>query len=145
MADIVGPARVVGLGESTHGTREFFQAKHRLLAYLVRERGFRVFAIEANQVAVRRVDAYVQGGPGTAEDAMRVMFRVWNTEEMRALVEWLRGWNAAHPDRRVRFVGYDMQDQRTPADTLRAFLARAEPGLLGRFDELAGEYRAQRG
>ena len=145
VADIVGPARVVGLGESTHGTREFFQAKHRLLEYLVRERGFRVFAIEANQVAVRRVDAYVQGGPGTAEDAMRVMFRVWNTEEMRALVEWLRGWNAAHPDRRVRFVGYDMQDQRTPADTLRAFLARAEPGLLGRFDELAGEYRAQRG
>ena len=145
VAGIVGTARVVGLGESTHGTREFFQAKHRLLEYLVRERGFRAFAIEANQVAVRRVDEYVQGGPGTAEDAMRVMFRVWNTEEMRALAEWMREWNGAHPERRVRFVGYDMQDHRTPADTLRAFLARAEPGLLSRFDELAGEYRAQRG
>ena len=144
VAAIVGPARVVGLGESTHGTREFFQAKHRLLEYLVREQGFRAFAIEANQVAVERVNQYVQGGPGTASDAMRVMFRVWNTEEMQALVEWLREWNAAHPDRRVRFLGYDMQDHRTPADTLRAFLERTEPPLLTRFDQLTGEYRGQR-
>lgn len=145
VADIVGTARVVGLGESTHGTREFFQVKHRLLQYLVRELGFRVFAIEANQLAVERVNAYVQGGSGTAQDAMRVMFQVWNTEEMLALLEWLRAHNAADPARRVRVVGYDMQDHRAPADTLRAFLARSEPALAARFDELAGEYRAQRG
>jgi erythromycin esterase len=145
VADIVGAARVVGLGESTHGTREFFQVKHRLLEYLVRELGFSVFAIEANQLAVERVNAFVQGGSGTARDAMRVMFRVWNTEEMLALVEWMRAYNAAHPTRRVRFIGYDMQDHRTPADTLRAFLGRIEPELLGRFDQLTGEYRAQRG
>lgn len=141
--DIVGPARVVGLGESTHGTREFFQVKHRLLEYLVRELNFRVFAIEANQLSVERVNAYVQGGGGTARDAMRVMFRVWNTEEMLTLVEWMRAHNARNPTRRVRFVGYDMQDHRTPADTLAAFLARAEPASLDRFAELIGEYRAQ--
>jgi erythromycin esterase len=145
VADLVGAARVVGLGESTHGTREFFQVKHRLLEYLVRELGFRVFAIEANQLAVERVNAYVLGGSGTARDAMRVMFRVWNTEEMLALVEWMRAHNAAHPTRRLRFIGYDMQDHRTPADTLRAFLERNEPALLGRFDQLTGDYRAQRG
>ena len=143
VTDIIGAARVVGLGESTHGTHEFFQVKHRLLEYLVRELDFRVFAIEANQLAVERVNAYVQGDSGTARDAMRVMFRVWNTEEMLALVEWMRAYNARHPTRRVRFVGYDMQDHRTPADTLRAFLERGEPTLLDRFDELTGEYRAQ--
>jgi erythromycin esterase len=143
VADIVGGAPVVGLGESTHGTREFFQVKHRLVEYLVRELGFSVFAIEANQLAVERVNAYVQGGSGTARDAMRVMFRVWNTEEMLALVEWMRDHNAMHPSQPVRFVGYDMQDHRTPSDTLRAFLERVEPALLDRFDQLTGEYRAQ--
>lgn len=143
VADIVSAARVVGLGESTHGTREFFQVKHRLLEYLVRALGFSVFAIEANQLAVERLNAYVQGGSGTARDAMRVMFQVWNTEEMLALVQWMRDYNATHRNQRIRFVGYDMQDHRTPSDTLRAFLARTERGLLDRFDELAGEYRTQ--
>jgi erythromycin esterase len=143
-ADIVGNARIVALGESTHGTREFFQVKHRLLEYLVRVHGFRVFALEANQLAVERTNRYVEGGEGTGAQALRAVFGLWNTEEMLALVEWARGWNAAHPGRMVRFIGYDMQDNRTPVDSLRAFLTDVEPGLLPRLDELAGEYRAQR-
>jgi erythromycin esterase len=140
--DIVGDAAIVGLGESTHGTREFFLVKHRLLEYLVRDVGFTVFAIEANQLAVERVNRYVQGGDGTARDAMRVMFRVWNTEGMRDLVEWMRGYNAIHPERRVRFAGYDMQDHRTPIDSLRAFAMRADPAIVPVLDRLTTEYRA---
>jgi erythromycin esterase len=142
--NIVGNARIVALGESTHGTHEFFRVKHRLLEYLVRRHGFTVFAIEANQLAVEKVNGYVQRGEGTARDAMRSMFRVWNTEEMLALVEWMRQYNATHRLRMLRFAGYDMQDQRTPGDTLRAYLARTEPALVPRFDTLLGEYRAQR-
>lgn len=144
VADIVGSARIVGLGESTHGTREFFQVKHRVLDHLVRKLGFSVFAIEANQLAVERINRYVQGGIGTARDVMRVMFRVWNTEEMLDLVEWMRAHNAAHPGQAVRFAGYDMQDHRTPGDTLRAFLERVEPNMARRYEELLGEYRSQR-
>ncbi|HEX6369405.1 MAG TPA: erythromycin esterase family protein [Longimicrobium sp.] len=143
-AGVVGDARIVGLGESTHGTREFFRAKHRLLEYLVRVHGFSVFALEANQLGVERTNAYVQGGEGTGAEALRSVFALWNTEEMLALVEWARGWNAAHPDRRVRFIGYDVQDNRAPVDSLRAFFTRVEPGLLPRLQELAGEYGAQR-
>ena len=141
---IVGDARIVALGESTHGTREFFTLKHRLLRHLVRERGFTVFAIEANQLAVERIDRFVRFGEGTARQAMRAMFAVWNTESMLDLVEWLRAHNAAHPDRMVRFVGYDMQDHRGPLDTLRAFLARAEPALLPRVESLAAGYGTER-
>jgi erythromycin esterase len=144
VAAIVGTARVVGLGESTHGTREFFLVKHRLLEHLVTRLGFRAFAVEANQLAVERINRYVTGGPGPAAAVMRAMFAVWQTEEMLGLVEWIRGYNAAHPAVPVRFVGYDMQDHQVPVDTLRAFLQRADPSLVGRVDTLTGEYRAER-
>lgn len=142
--EIVGDARIVALGESTHGTREFFTLKHRLLRHLVLQRGFRVFAIEANQLAVERLDRFVRFGDGTAREAMRAMFAVWNTESMLDLVEWLRAHNAANPDRMVRFVGYDMQDHRGPLDLLRAFLADADPSLLPRVESLATGYGAER-
>lgn len=142
--EIVGDARIVALGESTHGTREFFQAKHRLLEYLVRAHGFTVFALEDNQLLVEQVNRYVQGGEGTGTQALASLFGVWNREEMLAIVEWARGWNAAHPDRALRFVGYDIQDHRTPVDSLRAFLERTEPAMLPRLEALTGEYRAQR-
>lgn len=142
-AEIVGDARIVALGESTHGTREFFLVKHRLLEYLVRHSGFRVFAIEANQLAVERINRYVNGGPGTAQEVMRAMFRVWNTEEFLGLVEWMRLHNAAFPGNAVRFIGFDMQDHRTPYDSLQAFLGRVDAALVPRLTALAGEYRAQ--
>jgi erythromycin esterase len=142
---MVGDARVVGLGESTHGTREFFQLKHRLLAHLVETKGFRLFAIEANQVAVRRANAWVLGGPGSVRDAMRGFFTVWVTEEVAALLEWMRAYNAAHPEALVQIAGYDMQDQLAPADSLGAFVGRRDPGYSPRVTQLTREYRAQRG
>lgn len=141
---IVGGARVVGLGESTHGTSEFFQVKHRLLEFLVRREGFDVFAIEANQLAVERLNAFVLTGRGTAREAMKVLFRVWNTEEMLALVEWMRAYNAAGPARPIRFIGFDMQDQRTPFDSLQAFVARTDSQFAARVAALGRAYRAER-
>ena len=140
---LVGSATIIGLGESTHGTHEFFETKARLVEHLVRTQGVRTFAIEANQLAAERINRYVQGGQGSARDAMGVLFRVWYTEEVLALVEWLRAWNLDHAGAMVRFAGFDMQDHRAPADTLRAFLARVEPSLVGPFDSLSVEYRAQ--
>ena len=55
---IVGDARIVSLGEGTHGTSEFFQMKHRLTKYLAQNKGFTVFAIEANMPEARRVNEY---------------------------------------------------------------------------------------
>jgi erythromycin esterase len=144
VARIVGDALIVALGEATHGTSEFFRMKHRLLRYFVEELGATVFAIEANQLAVERINAYVHGGAGEARDVMRAMFQVWNTEEMLALVEWMRGYNADHPERPVDFIGYDMQEQKLPIDSVRAFLARVEPSLVALADSLYRDYRQAR-
>ena len=66
LAAIVGDARIVGMGEATHGTSEFTQVRARMLEYLVRERGFTVFALETSWAGARDLNAYVQGGAGDA-------------------------------------------------------------------------------
>ncbi len=140
-AELVGDARVVALGEDTHGTSEFFRAKHRLTRFMVEQMGVRVFAIEANQLAVRPINDYVLGAAHDVRDVMRAMFRVWNTEEMLEMIEWMRQHNAAHPDQVVHFVGYDMQDPSLPIDSVNAFLARVDPVLQGQVRPLYEEYR----
>lgn len=127
-ADIVGDARIVALGESTHGTREFFLVKHRLLEFLVRKLGFTVFAIEANQLAVEKINRYVQGGDGTARDVMRVMFRVWNTEEMLELVEWMRAYNAEGPRSPLRSLDTTCRITGPPA--IRCMRFWSEPSRI---------------
>src|SRR6202011_3858905 len=52
---MVGAARIVSLGEATHGSREFFQLKHRMLEFLATEMGFTIFSIEANMPEAYRL------------------------------------------------------------------------------------------
>ena len=64
---LIGAARVVALGEGTHGTREFFQMKHRLTEFLAAEMGFTLFVIEANMPEAYRINEYVLTGKGQPE------------------------------------------------------------------------------
>ncbi|HEY0151711.1 MAG TPA: erythromycin esterase family protein [Longimicrobium sp.] len=130
---VVGDARVVSLGEGTHGTREFFQLKHRLIEHLVERMGFGVVMLEANQLQTERVNRYVLTGEGTAREAMSGLFKVLQTEEVLAMVEWLRAWNASGK-RPVEVVGYDMQDPRLPIDSVLAFVRRSDPAFLAAAD-----------
>jgi len=114
LKEMVGSARVVALGEGTHGTREFFQMKHRVFQYLVRELGFTAFAIEASSPEADEINTYVLGGQGpyrTAEQLVVTMhFWTWDTQQVVDLVQWMREWNAtASPERQVQFRGFDMQ------------------------------------
>lgn len=125
-------ATVVGLGEATHGTREFFQLKHRMLEYLVERHGFTVFGLEASRTECRAIDRYVQTGQGDPKAALEgIYFWTWNTEEVLALVEWMREHNATH-DRKLHFVGFDMQTPDVAARNVVAFLDRVDPGAPGK-------------
>jgi erythromycin esterase len=126
---IIGNARIVSMGEATHGTREFFQLKHRLIEYCVSELGFTVIGFEAEYGATLAVNNYVLYGKGNALDVVSGMgFWTWDTEEVVALVEWVRAWNLAH-DRKVKFYGFDMQSSAASALHLLAYLERVEPHL----------------
>jgi erythromycin esterase-like protein len=59
LGDVLRGTRIVGLGESTHGTSEFFRLKHRIVEFLVREAGFTTLAMEASQSAGHALNVYV--------------------------------------------------------------------------------------
>jgi erythromycin esterase len=122
-------AQIIGLGESTHGTSEFFRLKHRLLAYAVKEMGVRIFAIEDNQAIVQRVNKYVMEGTGTARESMYGMFSVWQNEEVKNMIHWVRDYNDLHPNDKISFVGFDMQDIKSSADSLLGFLRAKDVSL----------------
>ncbi|MDE3246513.1 MAG: erythromycin esterase family protein, partial [Acidobacteriota bacterium] len=131
LAKVVGRARVVSLGEATHGTREFFQMKHRMLEFLVSEMGFTAFAIEANLPECKALNDYVLEGKGDPKKGLDgIYFWTWNTQEVLAMVEWMRQWNAdpAHAQK-VRFYGFDNQTATVAYQWVKARLDQEDPEL----------------
>ena len=126
---IIGSARVVALGEATHGTREFFQLKHRMLEFLVTEMGFNIFAIEATMFESFDINHYVLTGEGDSARALAgIYFWTWDTEEVRAMIEWMRSYNAnTNHARKVRFYGFDMQSPARAARAVHEYLQRVDP------------------
>jgi erythromycin esterase len=127
---IVGDARVVGFGEATHGTREFFRMKHRAFEYLVEQHGFTHFAIEATMPESRAMDRYVTHGEGDpARLLSNLYFWTWNTQEVLDLVRWMRAYNVRVGQPRLRFIGFDMQFPQDAIDSVRTILTRLDPAL----------------
>lgn len=127
---ILHGVRIVGLGEATHGTREFFLFKHRLLEFLVREMGFTVFAIESGREACLPIDRYVRHGEGDAAGALAGQgYWTWDTEEVLAMIRWMREHNRTVPEeRKVGFFGLDARD----TDRAETGSSRPESGAAGR-------------
>lgn len=105
-------ARVVGLGEATHGQHESFKTKRAVTMHLIRNHAYRIVAYEASATKAAACDAYVSGTSDDLDAAMRGFgMLIWTIEENAALLRDLRAWNSqASPSQRVRFVGIDVQD-----------------------------------
>lgn len=108
---MTGHASIVGIGEATHNSREFFRTKNRIFQRLVERRGFTAFALEAPWSTGLRLDSWVVRGEGDIERIMREEFQstyfLWRTREFLDLFRWMREHNIRHPDRPVRFLGND--------------------------------------
>ena len=129
LRSIIARARIVSLGEATHGTREFFKLKHRMLEFCVAELGFSMFILEASFPESLAVNSYVLNGSGNAVDALAGMrFWTWDTQEVLDLIEWMRWWNQRN-ERKVKFYGYSMAYPAVAAQGLIEFLARVAPEL----------------
>jgi erythromycin esterase len=114
----VGDARIVALGEATHGTREFFALKQRLIEYLVRRKGFTVVSFEANWPESLPVDRYLKA-PGDPEQP--------RGSGVDSLMLWMRAWNRAGAAPQLTWSGFDMQSVGPAADFVLEFLRRYAP------------------
>jgi len=144
----IGNARIVAMGEATHGTHEFFQLKHRMLEFLVERMGFTVFGIEANWPESLAVNDYVLNGNGDPAKALAgLYFWTWNTEEVLDMIRWMRRYNqdSSHT-KKVKFFGFDMQVAHVAVTNVEVYLQRVDPdeakvasAILAPLSDAAGE------
>ncbi|MEO8402104.1 MAG: erythromycin esterase family protein [Gammaproteobacteria bacterium] len=105
---VIGNAKVVGLGEGTHGTHEFFQMKHRMVQYLVQKKGFTIFAIEGSMPQADLLNDYILNGKGNPQKLIAGMgYWTWYTNEVLAMIEWMGEYNQT-AEKKIKFVGFDM-------------------------------------
>lgn len=131
LRELLADAEIVGIGEQTRAAHEVMTQAHRVLRLLVEDLGFRVLAIQDDEVAVERVNAYVLGGDEDVRTAMSELWAPWRTAELRAVVEWARAFNRRHRSDPLRIVGLDAPSAR-PADyqAVIEHVARVRPGLV---------------
>lgn len=123
----LGDRKFVGLGEATHGTKEFFDLKHRLTTFLAEEANFKTFIWEASFSETLNINRYVVSGEGDAEELVdNLSFGIWHTEEILNLVEGVREYNRDRLEEdRIRFHGFDL-NREFPA-SIRRYLETVDP------------------
>jgi len=130
LREIVGAARVVGLGQPGPGARELTRLHHRVLRLLVEETGFTGLALDIDATAALALDAFVQGQDIDLDAALLAPGdRGLATVEMRAVMLYLRGQNA-RPGRSIRVFGLAPNDPEAAAEVTLAYLQVVDPAYV---------------
>jgi erythromycin esterase len=133
IADLIGDAEVVAIGENNQHIREFGALRDRLLRHLVAERGFTVLGFEGGFPEGHLVDAWLRGGPGDVAGVARdgFTFGLGDSAEVHEMLAWLRG-------RGVRFAGVDVPGSAgSPVPSLEAvreYVSRVDPANVSLVD-----------
>ena len=141
LLDRIGDARVVLIGEASHGTHEYYTWRAALTRRLIAERGFSFVAVEGDWPDCERVDATVRGGPAVPREALLGYERwptwMWANEEVVDFTEWLREHNA----RTAAGVGFHGLDVYSLWESLREILVWLREHDPGRVDAALAAYR----
>ena len=129
--DDFGSARVVLLGEASHGTSEFYRARAAITRNLVENHGFTIVAVEADWPDAGRIDRYVRHrGPGNYDEESFARFPtwMWRNREVAGFIDWLRDYNERQPEeRRASFRGLDVYSLRGSIAAVLDYLDRVDP------------------
>jgi len=127
----IGRARLVLIGEATHGTSEFYRMREKITRALISEKEFRFVAIEGDWPDVARIDHYVRHFEfPTSEWTAFARFPtwMWRNDEVRAFVDWLRAHNAdEEPGRRAAFHGLDLYSLHNSIRSVLDYLDDVDP------------------
>jgi len=132
-----GDASVIGLGEATHGTKEFFELKHRLIKYFVENHGFRILGFEADMGETIYINRFITKGIGTIDEVMKKMhFWTWRTEEVKNLILWMKEYNKDKDATQwIHFIGTDCQIVTYNKQLIEEYLKtydKSYPGYISR-------------
>jgi erythromycin esterase-like protein len=126
-----GDARVVLLGEATHGSAEFYRARAAITRQLIEHHGFTIVAVEADWPDAARIDRYVrhhQPKPARGEAFARFPTWMWRNVEVMAFIDWLRAHNEGlPPDHRASFHGLDVYSLGSSMAAVLDYLDRVDP------------------
>lgn len=128
--DRFADARVVLLGEASHGTSEFYRARAAITRRLVEKHGFRILAIEGDWPDAAELDRYVRSHGRWGERSAFVNFPrwMWRNAEFASLLRHLRRWNEDRAnDDKVEVRGLDVYSLSRSVEEVLAYLDRVDP------------------
>jgi protein-L-isoaspartate(D-aspartate) O-methyltransferase len=127
----IGDARVVLIGEATHGTSEFYRMRARISRELITRGGFSFVAIEGDWPDAARVDHYVRHAdtpPSEWTAFARFPTWMWRNRETRAFVDWMHAYNAQRKyAQRVAFHGLDLYSLHSSIRAVLDYLDQVDP------------------
>jgi erythromycin esterase-like protein len=134
----IGNARVVLLGEASHGTAEYYAWRAALSRRLIREKGFNFIAVEGEWADSYRVNQFVRGAKKDSAAAVALLRQynrwptwMWGNYEVASLVTWLNAHNQGRPAAaQAGFYGLDVYCLWESMTELMPLLPRTETGLL---------------
>jgi erythromycin esterase len=128
----IGNATIVGLGEATHGTSEFWGIRQKLTKHLIEDKGFKAVLLEAPFPNMLYIDNYVVNQIGTLSEA-HAKLNVWKYKEMQDMIAMIRDYNISNPGTKVHFFGYDCAFVRweRASEIVLEYLGRIDPASSG--------------
>lgn len=142
--ELIGDARIVLIGESSHGTHEFYEARAAITKWLIDEKGFCAVAAEADWPDAYRVNRYVHGrGDDDSADAALSGFErfpawMWRNTVVRDFVDWLRLRNRqqeSNTRRQAGFYGLDLYSLHRSIHEVISYLDKVDPLAAARARE----------
>ena len=138
--ELIGDARVVLLGEASHGTHEFYRERARITSRLIEDYGFTIVAVEADWPDASRVDRWIRGAGDDVlvADALEGFDRfprwMWRNRDVLAFATWLREHNDALPEsaHKVGFYGLDLYSLFGSIEAVLRYLDDADPAAARR-------------
>lgn len=134
LLDRIGDARIVLLGEASHGTHEFYDARSHITHRLIREKQFNAIAVEADWPDAYRVNRFLHWmgrdttGNAALGDFQRFPKWMWRNTDVLRLVDTLRVHNEGLPTaEQVGFYGMDLYSLHSSADAVVRYLERIDP------------------
>jgi len=130
LVERIGDARVVLIGEATHGTSEFYRMRARITRELIEHHGFGMVTIEGDWPDAAQVHRWARGGAPDGEPAPFTRFPtwMWRNRDVSDFVGWLREWNADRPpEAQAGFHGLDLYSLHASIAAVLEYLDRVDP------------------